>query len=121
MVYGTEVIMRGARFFDYKRVDAVEPNESGGRLIWRFVCKGIYDPRNVDNANSDGYVRADPDCVLSAMISAITEKEAVEELRSKLNPDGIDYSGTHWDLEQIGVDIRPSTQPEIIQLQYWGY
>lgn len=116
MVYGTEVIMRGGRYFDYKRVEDIEQTESGGRIIWKFTCRGIYEPRS-EYADKDGFEALDPGYIRGAIISAATESEAVEQLRLELNPNGVDYNCTRWDLERIGVDTRPATEPVIIQLQ----
>lgn len=115
MQYGTEVLMRGSRYFDYKRVDELgQPTMS--RLIWSFTCLGTYAPED-EGANEAGYVQTEPGYIRSIIVSANTEGGAVELLRDKLNPDGIWYDRTHWNLELIGLDLRQESADPIITVR----
>ena len=122
MKYGTEVIMRGMRYFDYKRIgqpDFEVTQLKSNKLLWQFKTLGEYDQGGC-NVNEFGYRSLDQGDIHGLIVSARTEAEAVEILRSKLNPDGITYNGTHWNIELLGIDTRSNDIEECIYID-WGY
>lgn len=122
MRYGTEVIMRGMRYFDYRRIgqpDLDVPQLNANKRLWQFKTLGEYDKGGA-NTNEAGYRSLDQGEIHGAIVSSHTEAGAVEILRLMLNPDGMTYDATHWNLELLGYDTRSNDTEETIYID-WGY
>lgn len=102
-----EVIMRGGRSFEYRRIGGPTMAPLGlGRLLWLFKTTGVME---------DGELETIGNCNINVMlVSAITEEQAVEVLRSCLNPEGIKYDASLWDLELVGLDVREGEADPIL-------
>lgn len=117
MNYGKEIILRGGRYFDYKRKGLTFPVDIAGdrNFLWSFKTLGVYNPDDRSANEETGYVFIGWGNIQQIILSAPTEEAAAELLRIELTNDSEEYDGSHWDLEIVGVDLREvNDQPVLI-------
>jgi len=122
MKYGKEVILRGGRYFDYKRKGLVTPTNTpeGSVFLWSFKTLGIFDPNSSEADENSGCVFIGWGNIRQLILSAPTEEAAVELLRIELTNDSIEYDGSRWDLELVGLDLRETVDKPILVMDNTG-
>lgn len=118
MRYGNEVILRGGRYFDYKRKGASVPKHFlPTKFIWQFTTLGIYAPKDED-ADETGYASIGTGNCKELLVSAATEEDAVALLKLELTNHAESYNGSHWNLELVGHDLREVQTSVILRSDY---
>lgn len=114
MSFGERIQIRADRWFEYKRAGlSYCVHEGTTEVMWQFRCLGIWEGETpgVYETVGCGYVNG-------VLLSAMTEAEAVEELRNRLMHLSEEYDNSHWEIELVGIDVRPYGSDKIVYESY---
>ena len=101
------VYLRAARTVWYKRVGVIQPPTfERVNLLWIIKTLGVMEDGVLETIGNTN--------INVMMLSALNEPDAIQLFRDAVNPDGIQYDGSLWELEMLGVDHRPSGSVPII-------